>query len=473
MKVNKICKALSLKDVIYNHDITYITDSSNDVINNSIFVAIKGHTNDGHDSIDIAIKNGAKTIILENKVNEVYGINYIYTYNSKALLARFLKVYYGYIFKKIKIIGVIGTNGKTTTSTLIHNYLDFCKRKSLLIGSGGAKALNYFNKHLNTTPGIVELYSYFNYAYNNKIEYIVMEVSSIGVSELRVFDVSFNCLIFTNFYEDHLDYHKSIDDYFYNKMIPFYKLTKNDYAIINFDDDKYKDILKNINSRIIGYSCNRKSDIVAKNIISNENGLEFSVDTLVIKSNLIGEFNIYNILPLFAITKIFKLNKFNIALFLRNYKQVDGRMNIININNNKVIIDYAHTESAVYNVIKEAFKITKNNLYVVIGCGGNRQRDKRYKIGKLLDSFDCNIILTSDNPRFENPMDIINDIKSGINKDVKILPDRKEAIVHSLKLLKNNDTLLILGKGTEDYIEIKGHFEEYSDYKVVEEFINN
>lgn len=470
MKINKICNKLGLKNVKFNHEVLYITDDSRDVIGNSIFFAIKGNTVDGNKKIDEAINNGAATIVLNKKINEREGINYIYTNNVKRLLALFLCTYYHKVLKNLKIIGVIGTNGKTTTSTLIHKYLQFSKKRSLLIGSNGALSDNFYHKNINTTPKATELYTYFNYAYQNSIEYIVMEVSSISVSELRVFDIPFNVLVFTNFYEDHLDYHKTIDNYFYNKAIPFYKLTCKDYAIINLDDAKACELIKHLNSKIITYSINNNSQIQAKNICISDNGIEFTVNNFIVKSNLIGEFNTYNILPLFAISKIYNLNYFKILLFLRNFKQVDGRMNLINIGSKQIIIDYAHTESAVKNACMEAKRLNKGKLYVILGCGGNRQKDKRYKIGKILDNIDCEVILTSDNPRFEKPMDIINDIKSGINRDVKIIENRRDAIIFGLNNLDSNDTLLILGKGVEDYIEINGHFEEYSDYKVIEEY---
>lgn len=471
MKINKLCKKIGINQVDNNHEIYNITDNTLEVIDNSIFVAIKGYKIDGHNLIDEAINNGAKTIILESKINEKQNINYIYTDNSKKMLAIFLKEYYSHIFNKIKIIGVTGTNGKTTTSTLIHKYLEYSNVKSLLIGSNGAYSSNFFKAHSNTTPRIVDLYGYFNYAYLNNIKYVVMEVSSISISEMRVFDIPFDTLIFTNLHEDHLDYHKNRDIYFYTKMIPFFKLNSNQYAIINLDDEKSKEIMKYLNSKILKYSIKNNSDYKANNIKSSIEGIEFDLNNHKVKSNLIGGFNVYNILPLFAFANIYNLNQYNIILFLRNYKQVDGRMNLLNYKNNNILIDYAHTEAATYNAIIEALKITKNKLYVIIGCGGNRQKDKRYKIGKILNDLNCNVILTSDNPRYENPLDIINDIKSTITKEVLIKEDRREAIIYGLSLLTEFDTLLILGKGVENYIEIKGSLMKSSDIEIIDELI--
>lgn len=470
MKVNRLCQKLGLPKVKYNHDIFLITDDSKDCIANSIFFAIRGSRVDGHDRIEDAIQNGAKTIVLEEKQKHHLGINYIYCKNAKRLLALFLKQYHRNIVRGLRFIGVVGTNGKTTTSTLAYRYFDYIGLRAMLIGSNGCFAKEFFKRHDNTTPRAVELYSYFCYAKRKKIQYVIMEVSSIAVSELRVMDMDFDCLIFTNFSEDHLDYHGSMDKYLFAKAIPFYKLKPGKYAILNMDDAASELILKHTDAKIMTYGIKNEGRIRAQKVYSTEYGIEFELNDFKLKANLLGEYNVYNILPLFCLQRIYHTDEKKLQEFIRNFKQVEGRMNALEIKRRHIIIDYAHTEEAVRQTILEVKRLAKQEVYVVVGCGGNREKEKRAKIGKLLSEIDCKPIITSDNPRFENPMDIIGDILSGIQKDVTVIENRHDAIIYALNQLQKEDYLLILGKGCEEYMDIRGHKEKYSDYAVVEEW---
>ncbi len=470
MKINTLCQKVGIAKVLYNHEIFLITEDSRDCIDNSVFFAIKGNTNDGYIKIEDAIKNGAKTIITDRKTEEFFGINYIYCENPKRMLALFLKFYFQRILKKLHIIGVIGTNGKTTTTTVIYNYLNYIHKDCMLIGSNGCFAKKFEKKHNNTTPKATELYVYFQYAYRHCISYVVMEVSSIAVSELRVLGIPFQTLVFTNFSEDHLDYHHTMNEYLFAKSIPFFQMKETDYIILNVDDAASKNILKHTNAKVITYSVIRNSMLKAENIISDKSGIAFDVDSMHYKTNLLGRFNVYNLLPLFAICKIFNFPSSKIPDFLKGFKEVSGRMNMVEAKDKKIIIDYAHTEEAVRNAVMEAKLMTKNNLYVIVGCGGNREKEKRKKIGKLLNNMNCEIIITSDNPRFENPMKIIEDIKSGIKREATIIENRTDAIHYGLNKMHKDDVLLILGKGCEDYMDIHGRKEKYSDFQVIKEW---
>lgn len=472
LKINSLLKKLKINTILNNHEILNVTDDSTECINNSIFVAINGKKIDGHEKIDEAIANGAKTIFIERKVKYKRGINFILVNDTKYILAKILSIYNDKILKKLTLIGIIGTNAKTTTSTLVYNLLNNYKRKSMLIGSNGCYADNYYKKHDNTTPKATLLYKYFSYAVLNDIKYIIMEVSSISISELRVACLEFDTLIFTNFTEDHLDYHQTMESYFFSKAIPFLNQRSNQHAIINADDEKSKFLTSHINSIIYTYSKYNCSMIKPHRIINKITGLEFDYANTNFITNLIGSFNIYNILPLFAIGDIYGVKIEDIHLFLSGFKGVDGRMTLYEYNDAYIIIDYAHTEFAVNSVLNEAKSFNKGNVFVVIGCGGNREKEKRAKIGKLLSDSECYIILTNDNPRFENPMDIINEIKSGINRDVTIIENRFKAIEYAMNKICKNDILLILGKGVEDYIDIEGRKEKYSDIRAVESLIN-
>ncbi|MBQ3253198.1 MAG: UDP-N-acetylmuramyl-tripeptide synthetase, partial [Acholeplasmatales bacterium] len=322
-------------------------------------------------------------------------------------------------------------------------------------------------KHNNTTPDISILYKYFNIAYKNNIKYIVMELSSIGVSELRIRYIPFNILVFTNFSEDHLDYHINMDRYLFNKCIPFYQLDNNSYSIVNIDDSNYEEIIKHSYSNVITYSIINDSDYKATDLNILNSGITFKINNIEYKSNLLGRFNIYNLLPLFPISKI--LNLTNLKLFMNDLK-IQGRMNLIKIDNKNIIIDYAHTPEAVKSVIQEVLRIASGRIFVIVGCGGNREREKRRIIGNILKSYNIIPIITTDNPRYEDPLDIINDIN--IDNSFTVVADRKKAIIYGINNMKDNDYLLILGKGCEDYMEIKGRKIPYSDYMVIEEYIN-
>ncbi|MGM9970744.1 MAG: UDP-N-acetylmuramoyl-L-alanyl-D-glutamate--2,6-diaminopimelate ligase [Anaeroplasma sp.] len=464
MKVNYLLKINKIKEVKNNHDVTLITSNSKDCINGCVYVS----TTSNMDYINEAILNGANTIIskcivLNPKINNVLVDDPTYT------LSNLLYTFYKFLFKGIKIIGIIGTNGKTTTSTLIYELFKYSSIRAMLIGSNGCYYLDKYIKHNNTTPDIATLYKYFLNAYNNEIKMVVMEISSIAVSELRVNKIPFSTLVFTNFSEDHLDYHKNMENYLFNKCIPFYNLDRKSYAIVNFDDPVAKQIIKHTNANIIGFGIDRENEIYASKISSNFNGISFVYDGVRYRSFLFGRFNVYNILPLFAIGKIYHISNEIIKNFLHTITSVDGRMNLILLGNKKIFIDYAHTAEAVRNVLMEFEKYDKK-VYVVIGCGGNREKEKRREIGNILLSYKCIPIITSDNPRFENPNDIIKDIKNG--NDFISITDRKEAIIYALNKMNDDDILLILGKGCEDYIDMNGVKIPYSDYEVIEEYRN-
>ncbi len=470
MRVNTLCKRFFLPRLENNHIIFMITDDSRECIVNSVFFAIEGNTVDGNDKIEEAIHNGAKTIVTEKRGIEHKGINYIYTENAKRLLAMSLAFFYRKTIRNLRFIGVIGTNGKTTTSTLIYKYFIYTHHNSMLIGSNGCFARNYYSKHNNTTPRIVDLYQYFSYAKYKKIRYVIMEVSSVAIEEWRVMGIPFEFLVFTNFSEDHLDYHLTMERYFWAKAIPFYKLKESGYAIINLDDEKAMDIVKHTSANVLFYGMKKECAIRAKNLVCNTNGIQFEVDNHKILTNLIGRFNVYNILPLFYFQRILNMNIESVCSFLRDFRQVEGRMNLVECRNRNVIIDYAHTPEAINQVIQEVKSLPNNKVFVVIGCGGNREKEKRSKIGKILNDSGCEIILTSDNPRYEKPMDIIEDIKKGLSKEVKVIEDRKEAVIYALNEATLEDYVLILGKGCEEYMEIEGHKKRYSDWNVVEEW---
>lgn len=459
MYTNNLLKYLGYNNYI-NHYIKGITDNYLEVKEDYIYIGKKEYYLE-------AYTRGAKTIIIEDNIvsNE---INLLYTPDYRNTLAKALFYYNKKRLNKISFIGVTGTNAKTTISYSIYQYLSFIGKKCMYIGSNGVIYQNKLIKINNTTPGIVELYKYINLAYKNNIKYISMEISSISVDQRRVELIPFEILILSNIEEDHLDYHKNILEYRFNKYIPFYLQAKG-FQIINSDSKYYKEVIKHSNVNYYTYSLNNYSDY--KGIISkiNINGSLFSVNDNVFITRLIGSFNVLNLIPVIIISnKLF--NNYRINRFIEIIKPIPGRMNLYQYNKRNIIIDYAHTESAVFNTLNELKKMISTKMYIICGCGGNREKEKRSKIGLILSNFE-NVILTNDNPRNENPLDIINDI----NKEIKPIPyilDRKDAIKECLNKMNDNDYLIILGKGNEDYMEINNKKIHYNDLEVINEYFS-
>lgn len=467
-------RLLNLKKVRYNHDIYKICLDSRLCVENSIFFAIDGKNANGDRYIYDAISKGAKTIICENEVDKIDNINYVLVDNVRKTLALAAKYYYNNVSKYLKIIGVVGTNGKTSITTIAHNFFEYLGLKSMLIGSNGVFLKNYEYNLENTTPDVLTLYQYFTLAKKEKVKYVFMEVSSIAIDQYRVFGIDFDCLIMSNFSQDHLDYHKTIDNYLFCKVLPFITLKENGHAIINVDDANYKHFTKFCKGKIYTYGLkNKTADYYGIINSVDENGISFYAKKLLFKSKLLGKFNLYNLLAVMPICEIFHINLRYYIGFLHWFKFIEGRMNLIKIGNKNVILDYAHTYSATTEIITETLNLCKGNLHIIIGCGGNREKEKRFMIGKYLNEISVNIILTTDNPRFEDPELIIEDIKSQIDKDIKIIVNRKEAILYGLNNLKENDYLLVIGKGCEKYIDIRGTKYPYSDLEVINEFIHN
>ncbi len=459
MNAKKLLKKLGFK-INIDHNIEGITDNYKEVKNNYIYIGKEEYYLD-------AIKNGAKTIIIEDNISSNEA-NIIYTADYRNTLAKALYYYNYNKISKLKIIGVTGTNAKTTTSLAIYYYLKYINIPVMYIGSNGVYYNDIKIKTNNTTLGIIDLYKYLNLAYKNNIKYISMELSSIGIDQRRIHEIFFDVLIFTNITQDHLDYHKNIYNYRFSKMIPFIEQNKG-FQIINCDDSFYKEIIAHSKVKYYTYGINNNSDYKIDIINKSLNGSTFNVNNINYHTNLIGSFNIYNLLPTIIISnKLFNNKKISEFIFSLDMKE--GRMNLYNIKNYNIIIDYAHTASSVSLVLSEISSLINSRLFIICGCGGNREKEKRSEIGKILSKYE-NVLLTTDNPRNENPLDIINDI----NKDINPLPyiiDRKEAIYYQLNKMNINDYLIILGKGNEDYMEINNKRIHFNDLEVVNEYFS-
>ena len=413
-----------------------------------------------------AVKNGANEIISKQK------------YDDKTIVVENPKKYYNeYIYNKyynnikdIKLIGVTGTNGKTTTCYIIYQMLNKLNIRCAYIGTLGFYKCGIIKELENTTPDIDELYEYLNECTNENIKYVVMEVSSHSLIQDRIYGLKFDSVIFTNLTEDHLDYHKNMEEYKKAKLILFNKLRNKRIAIINSDDKYYKEFMLPNNYNItVGINGTFK----IKNIILNSESINLTFNykkEYKKKLNMVGKYNAYNYLE--ALASLVYLGLDIEELLNLEINEPPGRMNMIKYKNNSIFIDYAHTPDAMENVLKSVKEFSKGKIITIFGCGGNREKEKRKLMGNIATNYSDNVIITNDNPRFEDENEIIKDILSGIKKNnYEIIENRKKAIIRGISYLKNNDILLILGKGHENYQIIGNKKIHFDDYEIVTEYL--
>ena len=424
------------------------------------FIALKGINGDGHDYIKDAINRGCSKVICE------YG-NYDYDNieivdSTKEYLDSYIKNKYVDIVKNIKLIGITGTNGKTTTSFLIYQALNNIDIKCAYIGTIGFYMDGNKYDNINTTPDILSLYHMLIECVRNDIEYVVMEVSSQGLYYNRVKYLEFDYAVFTNLTQEHLDFHKTMDEYLKCKLKLFSMLKDNGVSIINKDDEYYKHFITK-NTISYGVSGDYK--------ISDINNNSFKVNNIMYNTKLIGDYNIYNICVVIIILELLNIDSNTIKSVVSSINCAPGRMERINYKDSTIIIDYAHTPDAVEKVIN-AVK-GDNRVITIIGCGGNRDNSKRKYMGKIASDNSDYVIYTTDNPRYEDPYDIILDMIQLLDSfNYEILVNRKKAIIKGIQMLKKGDILLILGKGHEDYQEINGVKYHFSDSEAVLDYIN-
>lgn len=436
---------------------------SRKIENGDTFIALRGINDDGHNYINDAIKNGATTIIAEEGE---YSVNTILVNDTKKYLKEYLENNYYDEIKKLKLIGMTGTNGKTTTCFLIYQALNKVGISCAYIGTLGFYLNDNFKQLNNTTPNLYELYNMLLECAKENMEYVVMEVSSQALSMGRVDTLIFDYVIFSNLTQDHLDYHKTMENYALEKQ-KLFKMTNNSFAIIN-NDDKYKNYFLLDNKNITYGKTNSDYNIEILN--TSLEGSSFKLNDEEYFTKLIGEYNIYNISIVIILLKL--LNIENINDVIKDLCGAKGRMDIIKYNENNIIIDYAHTPDAVLKIINCVSNLKYNKIITIIGCGGNRDKSKRSIMGDISTKYSDYSIFTSDNPRYENPKKILRDITGNLDtKNYKIIKNRKKAIKSGIQMLEKNDILLLLGKGHEDYQIIKNKKIHFSDKEIVYKYI--
>lgn len=449
-----------------------ITLDSRKVKPGDTFVAIKGYTVDGHDYIDTAIANGASRIVC---THGSYDVETIITDDPKAYLIKYLKDNYGDIVNKLKIIGITGTNGKTTSAYLLHSALNKLGKKTAYIGTIGFYIDKKIKSLVNTSPEITDLYELFIEAYENGCSYLVMEVSSQGIMERRMDGIKFDYAVFTNLTQDHLDYHKTMEAYALAKKKLFERLKENGICIIN-NDDNYSNYYLLENNKNITYGLN-SADVMAKNIkmTSVNSSFDLSIFNLEckIKTSLIGDYNIYNLLVVITVLYEEKFKIEEISKVVQNLDTPPGRMDTVVAGDNNIIIDYAHTPDALFKIISTIKKLNPNHLYVVFGCTGDRDRSKRSIMTKIVLSNVNKAIITIDDPHNEDITRIVEDmLENNTYENYEVEYDRRKAIKKGISLMNENDILLVLGKGHEDFIIMKDKKIPFNDKLVVLECLN-
>lgn len=461
--------------------ISDIVFDSREVSKNSLFVAVSGTQSDGHAFVKKAIDNGAVAIVCQKLPEELnIDIAYVQVKNSAQALGKLASAYYSHPSKKLKLIGITGTNGKTTTATLLYQlFLQMGYKVGLL-----STICNYVHtnkiKATHTTPNPVELNSLLADMVDAGCDFCFMEVSSHAICQSRIAGLEFAGGVFTNITQDHLDYHKTFAEYIKAKKMFFDQLPKTAFALVNTDDKNSQIMLQNTKAKKLGFASRSIADYQVRIVEARTDGMLLSINNLELWTQLIGNFNAYNLLAVYAVAVELKQDANEVAQVLSKLKNVEGRFQTITSESGKIaIIDYAHTPDAVENVLKTIEQITQGNtkIITVIGAGGDRDKSKRPIMAAIAAKMSNHVILTSDNPRNEKPEDIINDMKKGVlppyNAKLLVIENRKEAIRTACTLAQKGDVVLVAGKGHENYQEINGVKHHFDDTEIVNEIFEN
>jgi UDP-N-acetylmuramoyl-L-alanyl-D-glutamate--2,6-diaminopimelate ligase len=466
-------------DGICNVNISNIQYDSRKVGKDDLFVAIEGFNVDGHKYIKTAIERGAAAVIIQKEegLEGIEGCTIIKVDNTRIALALLAANYYDKPSKKLKLIGITGTNGKTTSTYMMKAILEAAGHKVGLVGT----IANYIGDRKidthRTTPEALELHELFYDMVKSGVEYCVMEVSSHSLALHRVYGIEFNCGIFTNLTQDHLDFHKTFEEYFNSKLLLF---KASEVAIVNIDDEYGKTIEGLINKKTISYGVNGEADACAKIMKMHSRGVEFQIEyegnRKTINLMIPGKYNVYNALCSAVACYTLGINLEHIKAGLENVT-VPGRCEIVTKDHNlgfEVIVDYAHTPDGLENILKTAREFTEGRLISVFGCGGDRDKTKRPIMGKIASELSDIAVVTSDNPRSEDPKLIIENIIEGIKLDnYTVIENRRDAIEKAISIAQRGDIVVVAGKGHEDYQEIKGKIISFNEREIIKEIIGN
>lgn len=453
-----------------NVEISGLYHKDTEVKNGGLFFCLRGTNVDGTSYVKSAINNGAVAIVTEHEIQNLYGVVQIIVKNARETMSLLACEFFGNPASKLKIIGVTGTNGKTTISSMIAYAFEYAGKKVGLIGTNGVFIAGRKYDSQMTTPDPIELQFYLSKMAKFKCEYVCMEVSAHALDLSKVDGFKFDLSIFTNLTEDHLDYFKTMERYLEAKSKLFLP-RHSKYALINVDDDAGKFFAECINIPFATYSINEKSSYFATKIISHEISQEFCFNNDdIFKINMMGRFNISNSLAAISALKHFGIETHLIKQAFENMKPVDGRFNVYVVDGIKVVIDYAHTPDGLENLLIAAREFSAGKKVIALfGCGGNREVQKRAKMGEISSNLADFVIISTDNPRFETRESIAKEIEKGmVNTNYLIELDRSKAIKKAIQMANKGDVVVIAGKGAENYMDENGEKTPYSDYAEIE-----
>ena len=452
-----------------------VTDDSRKVGKEDLFIAARGYSTDGYKFIGKAIESGAGIIVSDRNFTAPKNVKKIIVKNARAILPVIAGNFYVHPSDRLKIVGITGTNGKTTITYLMENILNTADKRTGVIGTINYRIKGKEFPATNTTPGTLELQSLLSKMLKSKVRYVLMEVSSHSLDQNRAECVWFDVGVFTNITKEHLDYHKTIKRYFKAKVRLFEKLKKSGVAVLNNDDKMVASLKRRLRKKVLTYGIKIDSDITAKEIKLSMDSSSFVIKTpkgkINVKTRLIGMHNISNILASVAASMALGIDLNIIKKGIESFTIVPGRLEAIDAGQPfRIFVDYAHTEDALHNILSLLRDVTKNGrIITVFGCGGNRDKAKRPAMGNVACRFSDQVVVTSDNPRFEDPDSIISEIEEGI-KDIftnyDIVPDRRDAIEKALRLAERGDVVVIAGKGHEKYQIIKDKTFPFDDCEV-------
>ncbi|MEE3893832.1 UDP-N-acetylmuramoyl-L-alanyl-D-glutamate--2,6-diaminopimelate ligase [Priestia megaterium] len=464
-----------------NIDITSIEMDSREVKPGALFICIDGYTVDGHNFAQMAVEKGAVAILAEKPVDvEVPVVRVKSTKRAMAVLA---DAFYNQPTQKMHLIGVTGTNGKTTITHLIEHIFKSQRKKTGLIGTIEIRIGDTSYDVKNTTPESLTLQKTFNQMVEENVEVAMMEVSSHALDLGRVHGCDFDVAVFSNLTQDHLDYHHTMEDYRRAKGLLFaqlgnaYNHNRPKFAVLNADDAATEEYIKNTAATVITYGIDRDSDIRATNIQITNSGTTFDLttptETVPVEMKLIGKFSVYNVLAATASCLVSGIPLSVIVEEIKVLEGVSGRFEVVDAEQDfTVIVDYAHTPDSLENVLKTVKEFAKRNIYVIVGCGGDRDRTKRPIMARIAAEYSTQAILTSDNPRSEDPLAILKDMEEGLDTDNYVtIADRAEAIRYAVEAAHADDVIVIAGKGHETYQIIGKKVFDFDDREVARKMI--
>ncbi len=483
MKLDELIKGLPIVAVEGNleTEIANVQIDSRKVVEGSMFVAMRGTTVDGHAFIAKAIELGAKSILCEDIPQDIQsGVTYIKVEDCEKCVGQVATRFYGNPSEKVKLVGVTGTNGKTTIATLLYEMFRKMGYKCGLLST----VCNYIDGEpipaSHTTPDAITLNALLGRMADEGCKYVFMECSSHAIAQRRIGGLKYAGGIFTNLTRDHLDYHKTVDNYIKAKKMFFDSLGKDAFMVINLDDKHGLVMAQNTKAKVKTYSLRSLSDFKGKLLESNFDGMLMDINGQEVFLRFIGKFNASNLLAVYGAACMLGKDPMEVLTVMSTLVPVNGRFDAMRSPNGfTAIVDYAHTPDALANVLTTITDVLAGTgqIITVVGAGGNRDKGKRPLMAQESVKYSDKVILTSDNPRFEEPQDIINDMLEGVSaqerKKVLVIVDRREAIRTACMLAAQNDVVLVAGKGHEDYQEIKGVKHHFDDKEIIKEIFES